>query len=566
MKRSLYLAFLLLAGTMNGQGIPDLLHNKQYEFQNRQIKPALDKPWIRNEIDFNCYYFENDVPAGHKKLNNGMVALSTAQLETEDRFIKLEREAVLRLEVYSEIQNSSNQGGNGIPGRPRLVHVACEVISIAAGKAMIEMAYRFEFSTSGRSSGDVNVRHYYLGDLASGNIASWKPAVATSNIAALRGLIKDTFNQQYLYGTQKMAYDERGSFAVAEAAVGDTFEKIDLRYADFYWYRSGVMVQFQECAPGTQVFGGRFFRLFFPYEKALAITKLFPEFAYINNLPKIKHNFRDTSQDAVFAKMNKLRQPPAAESFANGYKGPKPVRSLIISNIQIADDGSPYPLGTQKFTFNTDGTVASSVFHNENGQAGTEMTYSYDAAGRLVEAGTLDQWKRTGIRRYIYDSNGNSIGSVFNDGFDEAEEWSYFYNGNHAYGYTHSLFHNNRTDYYIHHYELEEGKLCLYESCYALNAQGEIAGLLSAGGRVSQQLGFDERGRLVESHFDNDRDNYYFYYDAEGRYSKMQMYEFTTKKQEYNFYYDGDSPLPMKISKNAFGTSTEQILTWEFYD
>lgn len=563
MKQTACLILLLVTTALNAQKVMDLLHNKYYEFQNRLIKPTLDKTWLRDEMEFTCYHFNDGSTPAIKKLNAGMVSLCTAQLETEDRYVKLEREAVLRLETYNGIVNSRNTGNYGSAGRPRLKHIACEIISVAAGKALIEMDYTFEYATPNRNGGRLDVKQYHLADIATGSIIPWKPSVNPANNTALRNLIKETFNSQYLAGTSKIMQERGGNTAAnKELAAGNTFEKIDLRYADFYWYKSGLMVQFQEYAPGTEVFSGRYFRLFFNYEDALKITALMPEFAYINNLPKVRHNFKNAGNDDVFHISMTLRSVPTPESFAKKYNGVYALKSLYIVNNHIRDDGSVGLMGDQKIIYGAGGLPLSSISHDDTNRVVEEVSYLYDGQGRLLETIKTDYWKKENTRRYSYDDFGNLSASVEMDPYATETKY-YFYNGNNVYAYTHTLFSTNRNEY-TYTYELDNGTLCFDKLCYAINAAGSITGLLSTGSSTSQQLGFDDKGRLTEFHFDRDRDNYYFYYDEQDRFSRMQYYETSKKKQETIFYYNANSTLPIRIFKEGVGTKTEQLFTWDF--
>jgi hypothetical protein len=80
------------------------------------------------------------------------------------------------------------------------------------------------------------------------------------------------------------------------------------------------------------------------------------------------------------------------------------------------------------------------------------------------------------------------------------------------------------------------------------------------------ELGFDEKGRLVEGHTENDRYNYYFEFDAYDRLAKYATYEYQKVMKEVMYFYKEQERLPYLQKKHTYNNDIfeEEVYEYEY--
>jgi hypothetical protein len=80
------------------------------------------------------------------------------------------------------------------------------------------------------------------------------------------------------------------------------------------------------------------------------------------------------------------------------------------------------------------------------------------------------------------------------------------------------------------------------------------------------EIGFDEKGRLIEAHTENDRYNYYFEFDYNDRLIKYSTYDFQKVSKELIYFYKDQERLPYLQKKHTYDHDIfeEESYSWEY--
>lgn len=575
---------LLLGFTASMQAqILDAFANQSYQFNNYVKDLGVDQPYIKEKVEFTQHSFEENTNPMHKKINQGVFKLCAGYLENELRFLSLIQEANARVKVYNEIKNSQNHyryESFKESTNPQLTSIECEIKSVVAKRVFYELNFWFEFENEDNYSNKnrLKVSHYYIADLLTGKIKKWKPAL-TTNKKALEKLTEPQLRATYLMVTNKLnlkqlADDDQDDENNNETDVTKTnnesvaiFTKIDLKDADFYWFSWGLLIQFQEYTPSTKIYGGKSFHLFLPYEEALKITALFPEFDFMKNLPRLQHGFTNWNNwDFAQQKVSILRTEPTVLEVVKQNGSKKPIKTLQQTFYQINEDLSRRLTGKTISEFSFDQKLLSSRSFDENDKMVHSAFNDYDTKGNIKLTTVKDNYEKESSVSYTYDAK-NNLKTRRTINATEIETFHFFYNKNFVYFFNDNMFESDRNRY-IFRYEIKEKAFCSDNACYQLNAKGDVIGINDKKYVSNQgQIARDKMGRLTETHFENDRYNYYFEYDANNRFKRFQIFEYQKINKEAIFQYNENELLPnlLKRKTTQYNVVQEEEYVWDFF-
>ncbi len=575
-KQIIYLSLLLLLPFVtNAEIIFDMINNQEYQFDNYSKEINSNKPYVTRRIELTYYAFRDNPTVIQKKINNDVFKLCVDYVETEAKFSALHREVNLRLNVYNELRNSRNNyeyNNIGEATNPQLTGIACEVKSIVANQAIYEIKFLFEVikPSNNYENEKFNIRHYYHVDLLTGKTEAWKPNININNEKNIEGLVAIKFTKNYLLITEKMNLNELAHLENAEEGNSDLsqkkskttnfFETVDLNEADFYWYNYGLMIQFQENTKSTIMVGGKLFRVFFPYEEALKITAFIPEFSVINNFPTVKTEIRNWNYKEL--NVSDLRNEPSIlELVKQSQTKIKTLREIFT---QVIDNGNRLVLNKRIYEFNAKQDLLSELSY-ERDKLMSSVFYDYDANDNVKLKTEKEQDRSVSTISYEYDTRNNLKESTSTDG-NQIEANYFFYNKNFVYSISQSLVKADE-EIRVNRYEKKDKMFCTNNACYVKNERGKVIGIISNKGMLYQgQIGRDKLGRVVETHFENDRYSYYFDYDGQGRFKNFKVEESQRLKKEVTFKYESDKHFPTLITtQNQNSSKIEKAYEWDAF-
>lgn len=583
MKKNLFVIVLFFfCHTLRAEyKIFDVILNKTYAIESRsqEVGPEqkfTQKTWI------GCAVFNKDAGKGYKVLNDNIFKIFLKYFKESTQQGTMQTDARLRLQTYIDLKSSSqNYNGDYLRNVALTIEDAqCEVKSVVGSQVIYELA--IEFKINGSSYNDNErfcIFYYYSGDLNTGKVLPWKPIISEAKKAALQNLIGNRLNEAYLLATHKKVAGEMeenvdsGEEDIYQsnnnqiARTVNIAERINIKEANFYWYKTGLILQVQQFTEGSKIFNGRFFNIFYPYNEAVRIMQLFPEFSYINTLPIVKHHFQNWTEATLQNKLSLLRNEPTIMNFVTD--GPRKVKAVNVIRQQVLENGKPISDYQTDYQYDSLQKLLS-ITYKEQSSIRSKISYQYYPQGNIRTTIKTQPNKDIPDQKitYEYDSQGNLVSKVTNE-YARTDYQYYFYNGNTAYLFPFSLFERD-VNRYIFKYEINTDRYCSNNACYQLDTKGRIIAIITTPESFEHgQVGRNAAGNISESHFDNDRDNYYFEYDDVGRFKEFSKYDYQTLKKAVNFYYTGNNVYPDRIEiqeKNSNKVLFTEELSWTFFD
>jgi hypothetical protein len=114
---------------------------------------------------------------------------------------------------------------------------------------------------------------------------------------------------------------------------------------------------------------------------------------------------------------------------------------------------------------------------------------------------------------------------------------------------------------------LKNNELCLSDICLTFNENMQVVAIKTLKYQFNDtEIGFDEKGRIVEAHTENDRYNYYYEFDALDRLIKYSTYEYQRISKEVVYLYHEDKRLPYIQKKHTYNNDIfeEETYEWEY--
>lgn len=579
MRRIIILLAAFLSVPLAAQTVTDMLYNKSYEFSNTGFNVDRSKPFTRFEEDVSFHWFQSG-EGKLEALNDAVRALCRQYIDNEALFKSVTDEADRRMARYNEIWGYEVDDRSAMT-RHAFTGLDVEVVSIAAGRVLYQAAFYFQFNSPDNYRDDerTTVRHYYLGNIATGSLTRWQPSISSKGVTAISNLIRDRFNHYYQTAGRTMAIQRirkaRGENVDIDKwmleryhpPIADIMTKIELAAADIFWHKAGLIIQFQDYTAGSIPYKGEGYRVFFPYDEAIKIAAHIPDLAYVTKLPKPAHGFK-AWDDTSLGRRWPLGVEPSPLNIAECIDGTKAVKMLTGTNNRITPAGDRHSVGRTVYQFDATGRLLTMENFDQSNQMIGGANHEYTADGRLKKTITIGRdGKESSSMIPEYDSKGNILRKI-STSKEGVSEWYYFYNGKNVYSfYPDPLWGHSGHDWAI---RLTPEGYCNNRACYETNEAGDITAVLSAPfDHYRMQIGRDKDGRLAEVHSDNERNHGYYDYDSQGRITQFSKYV-DEKVEKIVMYEYGQGPYPNRIVTRTFssghGYSSEQVLEWSFYD
>lgn len=571
MSRLLSLFFLLAASSVHGQTpFYDFLYNEVYNVQTKSIVAEPSGKWIREKIYVSYPEIQGAAPlnARIKKVCESFFGPMQKQWQSE---------AELRLLNYIDAQSSKRSYRNQTNPIISLSEAGVRIRSIVGHQVWYEIIFTFDIIESGsRNKESLDVYYYYVGDFSSGVVHPWQLPIDASKKRLLEDMLGWPLQQAYL----EMLAQEQDKHPMQSTSLGiDNYLKnenetaqlpnlgkqIDFAKADFFPEYSGLMVQLQPYCNASNPFQDRFVKIFIPYDAAREIMSVFPQFGPVRRSPQVSTHRKDWSEEEWTRKISHLRHEPMAEDWLSSV-GPNAV-SVELKRSQIMSDGRLSPMAHVVYKMREDGQLES-IETKSDGNTAEQTLFEYGSSGKMHLQRRIQAGQTRAVTRYAYDSRGNTVSKQSISPGSDTESVYYFHNGSVVYRFVHNAFTATRQGY-IRRYDEQPHGLGVDDALYHTDASGRIKAF--TGGRYPHsrgQIGRDASGRIIEGHFDNERDHFYFEYDHLGRLSQMRAYDHATLKKDVQLTYEQQHLYPVRIETARFNygqvTRVVEEFTWNF--
>ena len=571
--------------------IIDVFSNTSYDF--KQVYKEINSTQVNlyGETQVITYVPENENAVTLKKITKQLLQITNNEWNNEGAFLLLYKEAKNKIAVYLELINSrndrNNYGDNDEENRtiPRLKEIECKPISICNNLIWYRIEYQFEISSRNRSDQhEVKVAHYFTASINSGEVKQIKNSLNQFSIETVTKNLAPYFTHDYLIKTEKLTvpeivesesgdyeeneYDERihrpmQSMLGKDSAqtCRDLCEHLDFNEADFYISGWGLVIEFPSFSNSSKVYGGDAFSIFIPYSQLDFLLPYLPAFYFPKVGKKITTSINGFSEKRFFENIGKINSFPTIENVVEQQKNTKKIKTIFINSYQLfKEDKSNY---RGEFTIKLDSTekIIERIYENERKEIASHEEYFYDKTNRLTSTKRYTNSSDAETHYYIYDKK-NNLTTHYSYEENSTNKECFFYNNDYVYRINiGNLIVNcseGITSYHINGNEITFGGVS-----YLMDKNNYPIGVRKTKYSYQQfHVGHDEKGRIIESHFENDRRNYYFTFDKEDRLTRCQNFELQNPSVILDYFYNEKESLPFKYLKH---TIQNNILEKEEY-
>ncbi len=544
---------------------------------------------FKNKIEIMYFKIDDANTKALKSLNEQSFDLCKTYILDDTKALKLMSELSQRLKVKKELINSRNNNFDeretcSSQNIPLLAEIKSSIISMFANKLFIEV--KFEFNIGNRRSYDneLYIRHYYIADLKTGKISRWKNNISNKNLNIISDKLSYRVNKIYsqansefklseieLLRSNSNYYDEDSQ--KENSYCKDICTRIDFAEADFYCYAWGVVAEFQKYTNSSKIFYGEDFLIFIPLDEAKSVFKNIKPLSFIQNVKESHTSIKNHVQSDYFKRISYFRKPPEIKDVILTNKLKVRPKSLVITGYQLFKNKTISNNSKKEYEYDYNYKVLRETVYTGKSENYYKSTYfSYDSTGLLISKIVKSRKNDETSNYYSYDQNNNlkTIFSRSTDGSDNDIKY-YYYSGNNIYYFI--------LDNAIHLRKSEGIRKITYEkhkirttntNYYSVNNEGQIEGFISERHYNNGQIGRDSIGRVVESHFENDRYNYYWSYDSNNRLKDFLFYENANQKSKVEYLYKDSQELPYKRIFTRYSYSNKTVLVeeykWEFFE
>jgi len=576
--------------------IIDVFNNKDYSFNQVYKEVKATQLNVFGETQVITYVPEIGNSVTLKKIRDRILEITNSDWNNEGSFLLLYKEAKTKIGVYLELINSQNYrndyGENDEENRsiPRLKEIECKPISVTNLLIWYRIEYTFEISSRNRDDQhEVKVVHYYTANCISGQIDRIKNSLNQNSLETVTKKLVPYFTHDYLIRTEKLSvpeimeteddsYEEGEENRIhrpMQSMLGkdsteicrDLCERLNFSEADFFLFAWGIVVEFPQFSSSSKVYGGDAFSIFMPYNKVEFLKPYLPAIYFPATVKSISSSIKDFNEKKLIENIGKISNFPTIESIVSAQSRNKKVKTIFIKSYQLFKDDKSNYRGQFTIKLDSTGKITERKFENERYTLLSKELLRYDKLNRLIESRRNGDRYNTENHYYHYDEN-NNLSMHFSYDENSTNSEYYFYNKNCVYRINIGNLIVNTSDgiasYIVNGNEIKFGGVT-----YVMDQNNSPIGMKSSKYSYQQfHVGHDDKGRIIESHFENDRRNCYFDYDKENRIVRCQNFEFQNPTVILNYFYEEGQPFPIKNLKKTIQNNIleKEEYSYEYYE
>jgi len=574
---------LLLVQAFNGYSqnhevLFDVFANQTYSYQGKYKEVKDFELNLNEEIDINYFAMRNERGINYEKLNNYIESLALNEWKDKQQKFELNNEIKAKIVNYNALKlrnNSRYDYGVENDFHSQLKSIDIKILSICNNVITFFQNYKYIINKSNRRYNDndieINITKYYTIDIYSQKVMPLKANLTAGNLEKVEqellpfinkyvNEIKEYFEENPEEAPEENEYDdesETGYYRKDDIKIDKLNPKIEIKDADFYWFGWGLILKFPDYCKSSYITNGESFSVFIPFDKCKATLELFPAYTSYKQLIKPAHQFNNFDYFEVINDYNKFRQDPSVTSLFKLNNALEKPKKLTAGSYQTFKNNQQNFRGDFVYEFNQ----KAKNFQ----QQAAKTTYSYYIENESGKNNKIMNQEAAQKANDVYDEKGNLIIRK-SDEPGQGGDFYYFYNLDNCYSFrTESS--RNFGDEQISKISFKNGELCLSDVCITFNKNMQVIAVKMLKYQHNDiELGFDEKGRLVEAHTENDRYNYYFEFDAYDRLIKYSSYEYHKVSKEVEYSYKDQEHLPYLQKKHTYNHEIfeEESYHWEF--
>jgi hypothetical protein len=574
---------LILAQAFNGcaqnhEVLFDVFANKAYSYQKKYKEVKDFELNLNDEIDIEYFAMRNEQGINYDKMNRYLESMALNEWKDKQKKFELSNEIKAKIVDYNTLKYRNNSRyAHGIENdfNAQLKSIDINILSVCNHVITFFQNYEYKVLKRSDNYGDneieINITKYYTVDIYTQNIIPLKAVFKDANIDKVEQEIlplinkyvheiKEYFEENPDEEPEQAEYDDESDIGyhrkddINKSKVND---KVAIKDADFYWFGWGLMLKFPDYCKSSYVSNGESFSVFIPFDQCKATIDLFPSYDSFKQLIKPAHQFSNFDYFEVLNDYNKFRYEPAVTSLFKLNNVIEKPKKLTASSYQTFKNNSRNFRGDFIYEFNQNAKNFQ--------QQAAKTTYSYYLENNDGKSSKSMNKAATQKANNIYDEKGNLI-------LRKAEEpiagsdYYYFYNLDNCYSFS-TVSSRNFGDETITKTSFSNGELCLTDVCLTFNKNMQVVAIKMLKYQHNDiELGFDDKGRLVEGHTENDRYNYYFEFDIKDRLIKHSIFEYQRVSKEVIYFYKEEQRLPYLQKKHTYNNEIfeEESYNWEY--
>lgn len=551
------------------------------ELRSKNVIPKVK--YFRMEVELLYFQITKPQLAGDKLINESIEAFCTEYLQNDAKSLAILAEWQLRARVIEELRNSASYGDDdGQIYLPQLTDIECDVVSLLNGILTFRLEFQFE---SDEEQEEMSISYYFTANRANGKITPFVNQLNDNELRIIQNRLSLRINEEYKFVTSKISQedlellkryedsydddddDEYGDDDIANKKEDcwDICTKIDFSEAQFYWYAWGVVVEFQKFTKSSKIFYGNYYSYFLPYEEAVKVFSGLTGFDFLGQIRPSSTRIKNLNPNEFMRLLNDSRQKPNPENILANSPLSKSYKQLKINRFQVMTNGEKRFMGKSVMEFNQDGKLLKKVNYQEDNRVYNTYIYTYNIVGNLSGESEVGYDSEKNSVVYEYDSR-NNLSEEKRFGNDEMSETYYYYTGNSCYQMNVNVFQEIDNEQ-INKYTMDDNAFCANDICFMLDDERRVIGIKSSKYTMyNGQIGYNERGQVVEYHTDNERYHYFWDYDGAGKLVKWYGMDGNTISQEVLLDYKNGGNLPSSSTNNQFsyGSKTEIYEEYEW--
>ncbi|HRG57320.1 MAG TPA: hypothetical protein PK323_00090 [Bacteroidia bacterium] len=559
----------------------DVFSNHEYFYQNKYKEVKDFELNLNGEFDIEYFAMRNEGGNNFERINRQIENLALEAWKDKQKKYELNNEIKAQIVKYNEFKlrrNNKYEQGVEDDFNPQLHAIDIKLLSVCNQIFTCYLNYEFKVtSNNNRYSNEtveINITKYFTFDVFTQKISQLKAEFNENNLAQTQQEVLPYVNQFFseldIYfkenpdeveiEDEEIINEEENETGYQRQEKGQRkFDqhKFDIKETHIYWFAWGMMISVPPYCKSSYISNGDSYSVFVPFEKCKNLLDLFPAYHSYKQLIKPSLLFQNFDYFEVLNDYNKFRHEPSVTSlFKTNNVLDKP-KQLSVASYQIFKDNNKNHRGDFIYEFDMKA-------NNFQLQA-AKSDYSYFIEKNNGKTSKKVNKNNSKKSIHFYDEKGNLIHKKSDEPANGGDQF-FFYNADNC--YTFSLdFSNDLFEEKLNKISFKNSELCLTDVCLTFDKNMQVIAVKMLKYQHNDvELGFDEKGRLVEAHTENDRFSYYYEFDKYDRLIKYSMYEYQRVSKELIFYYKEMERLPYLQNKHTHNNDIfeEESYTWQY--
>jgi len=552
-KSILFVIFLIGNSFSTKAQLYDVFTNTLYDDKSTYVfEEESDLDYLPRKLKISQDHIRNDDFSEEIFVEIREMAKQT--LENQLVFQSIYQEVLQQVKRYNTLVSETRR--NQELSHPEFHDLSIEIVSVLNQQAIFQLKYGFTTS-EGYYGGsyEFKVAHYYHLDLTTNKIKRFTPYIHayTQTIPAI---IKEKIKRIYGISTEKIDLNQLDT-SIVSPSFESFINSLSLRELKVIPYFSGALVEFDAYSTSSFWLQGGEFQLFLDYYEVQELKSILPYFS----------QFYPPSKDiqplhSQFEKYKNKTADFTKEPFAIDFILNQENNTLASASIQFTNISNENSTQLEEYSFTSTGKIQTykkwvndSVLnknvvynYNEHDQLQSKFTFNREENIEEIELYSYRNGVLTSVEKIYQDDVPKWLTSLKSKVFEiNVETQYYFANGEYQYILDFSFLKNNGNARMSAEY-LSGNKFCSDFSCFLFDDKKRVIG--REGKKYSSygaQLLTNEEGQLLEYFYDNDRNKWYYSYDAENRLTSLKKYGDGKLNTDYSYQYENNSKVPTLI-------------------